>query len=214
MRVSTPFLAIGLFLFTGTTLLAEEQNQQWQANQAGYEEASIFDPLLGYSEQIDDFRYRERSRFNLWIPPVGYEASSGSVNGAEYQRECGQVETSDFEVYPSNCLSSVMVKGKGAYRATVNIFDNTGKFLHSHVQEFGKCGELDNPSRRDEQGRVISWLIWNQRENQNYQLVGSGAYLWKVLFQYENGEVYTGHFTQGIARTSQNFGDSQVCQAN
>jgi len=168
----------------------------------------LFQPLAG------DYRYNLETTAFLWIPPVGYIESTGEVNQFSYQRQCGTQDLSHFTVYPSHCLSSIMVTSYQKFTATVNIYDNTGKWIHGHKQSFGDCGELRNSTRINDRGAAMSWLVWNQSEDTQGSRVGSGVYIWKVFFEYEDGTKRFGIFKQGIARDSFGQLGPQVCVAN
>ncbi len=135
----------------------------------------------------------------IWIPPIGFDPTSGEINSWDYDN-CSQTDLSEFQYYPVDCLSSVVVHAEGGYTANVNIFDNTGRWVHSHVQKFGQCGELENNARNRDGDGLLSWLVWNQKDDKTGSRVGSGVYIWKVLFEYENGRKTFAIFKQGIAR--------------
>ncbi|MBF0431832.1 MAG: chitobiase/beta-hexosaminidase C-terminal domain-containing protein [Fibrobacteria bacterium] len=134
-----------------------------------------------------------------WIRPHGLR-SDGTIDSKNQQCHSNDMETSEPSIYPRNCLSSVQVFSKEKYVAQIVIFDNLGKFVHSSVQRFGDCGELDNPLRRTPQGKV-SWLVWNMK-NSDGELVGTGVYIWKVKFVTPNG-VRSGIYRQGIVRADE-----------
>ena len=79
------------------------------------------------------------------------------------------------------------------------IYDHLGKFVHSSIQRFGKCGELDNILRNRSEG-WLSFLIWNQRDLDG-KYVGNGVYIWKVTFKSPGKPAETKIYRQGIARS-------------
>jgi len=147
-----------------------------------------------YKAITDQLNYTEIER--EWIPPIGLQPD-GSINTIQ-QELCINPDKS-MTPYPLNCLSTVVVVAQEAYRATINIYDHLGKFIHSSTQQFGYCeSEKENSERYTPIGS-ISWLVWNQRNLDN-RLVGSGVFIWKVQFSYENGNSQLMMYKQGIAR--------------
>ncbi|MBF0432053.1 MAG: fibro-slime domain-containing protein [Fibrobacteria bacterium] len=132
-----------------------------------------------------------------WIKPQGLQRD-GSIlpPGAECLGSLS--ETAGQSEFPDNCISTVQVFSTDGYLAEITIFDHLGKFVHQSVQSFGKCGELDNQSRRTARG-LQSWLVWNQKDLAG-NFVGSGVYLWKVKFNTSAG-THTAIYRQGIVRS-------------
>ncbi len=130
-----------------------------------------------------------------WIPPVTLD-ETGNVNNICTDSSLSAQEP--VRALQNNCLSLVAVHSAERYTATVNIFDHLGKFIHASQQNFGYCGELAADNRQDPAG-YKSFLVWNQKDD-NGQFVGSGVYIWKVLYRFENGKTYEKEYRQGIAR--------------
>ncbi|MBF0430416.1 MAG: fibro-slime domain-containing protein [Fibrobacteria bacterium] len=134
--------------------------------------------------------------FQPWVKPYGLQAD-GSVLPPDATCNEQNVEPNVPTTYPENCLSTVQVFSKEKYVAEITIFDHLGKFIHSSIQTFGECGELQNHDRRDPRG-LKSWLVWNQKDLQG-QIVGSGVYIWKVKFSTSAGQ-HIGVYRQGVVR--------------
>ncbi|MBF0431696.1 MAG: hypothetical protein HQK83_10480 [Fibrobacteria bacterium] len=135
--------------------------------------------------------------FQPWVKPAMLQAD-GTVLPPDGSCNEQGTETTNQTRYPENCLSTVEVFSKEKYTAEITIFDHLGKFIHSSVQYFGYCGELQNKERRDPKG-LRSWLIWNQKDLEG-KIVGSGVYLWKVQFNTTAGK-HTGLYRQGVVRS-------------
>jgi hypothetical protein len=120
------------------------------------------------------------------------------------QADCGPLSIDDKTKVgiPPGCLSILLVLTKEPYTATINIYDNLGKHVHSSIQKFGYCGELKNQGRVTETGMYQSYLIWNQREPDG-ELVGSAVYIWKVEMKYRSGRFEKFFKKQGIARSEE-----------
>ncbi len=134
-----------------------------------------------------------------WIPPYGI-TKYGTVDPNQNQ-QCLDLDNIGQNVreFDPNCLSMVLVYSQGAYSADVNIYDNLGKVVHHSVQNFGYCGETENTNRIVPAG-LISYLVWNQKDlTQKY--VGSGVYVWKVSYKFEDGAKQTTYYKQGVARS-------------
>ncbi|MBF0431018.1 MAG: chitobiase/beta-hexosaminidase C-terminal domain-containing protein, partial [Fibrobacteria bacterium] len=141
----------------------------------------------------------QKQVFFEWFRPKGLQ-SDGTIN-TKIQM-CQEGKTQDEESlsrYPSNCLSAIQIFSRDKYIAEINVFDHLGKFIHSSVQRFGYCGELENTKRKTSQGHV-NWLVWNQKDVQG-EYVGTGVYIWKVIFRSpeDSREI---EYRQGIIRST------------
>ncbi len=135
-----------------------------------------------------------------WFPPMKMNedgtvdvAAQGQCNGGWFNEG-----SKAAKAIPENCLSILVAITRGGYTASINIFDNLGKFIHSSTQKFGSCGELSNVHRAAT-GGYVSMLIWNQKEEDG-SFVGSGVYIWQVTFNFDDGTSKTKYYRQGIAR--------------
>jgi hypothetical protein len=136
-----------------------------------------------------------------WVAPM-YMDAQGNVRD-ELSGSCpasipAALSSQEKVDMPKDCLSAMVVYSEGPYKARINIYDNLGKVVHSSTQSFGKCGELENKARAVG-GRFESFLVWNQKE-QSGNYVGSGVYIWKVIFETANGQQARLE-RQGIVRT-------------
>ncbi len=146
-------------------------------------------------EQIGMFEGKE---INTWIPPL-FMTEDGKID-EEAQNTCNALNTPNPapRVFSQNCLSAISVISKDSYTARINIFDHLGKYIHSSVQKFGFCGELDD-ANRIQPGGVLNFLIWNQKDVKG-DYVGSGVYIWQVVFELSNGKKQIATYKQGISR--------------
>ncbi len=103
-----------------------------------------------------------------WIPPV----ESGQDNGAGY-------------VPMPDGISAVEVFATERFTARVHIFDQLGNPVKAWTEKFGYNGEFSNANRRSQNG-ARAYLQWDQRDSKG-QLVGTGVYVWKVIFTLDDG---------------------------
>lgn len=111
-----------------------------------------------------------------WIPPGGFE----------------------WEELPDT-LSAISVNAMAPYTADVYIFDGISVFVNHMEQKFGYDGEMDNPLRDNEDGSNLGFLYWDQRSNKGRK-VGTGIYIWKIIFTFEDGYKETVIIKTGIKR--------------
>jgi len=136
-----------------------------------------------------------------WIPPVGFDPVTGEIDPNK-QINCDPNDRPTKVYYPVNCLSSVIVFTEGPYTAKVSIFDHLGKWVHSSTQIFGEYCKEHEHAIRDLPGGLVSYLVWNQKDHSK-NFVGSGVYVWNVLFTYAGGRSKKSVFRQGLARDIQ-----------
>ena len=112
-----------------------------------------------------------------WIPPEG--------NG--------------WESLPDS-LSAISVKASMPYKAEVYIFDGIGTYVTDFRQKFGYDGEMDQ-SVRGKPGELFrqGYLHWNKRSEKGRH-AGTGVYIWKILFTFEDGHKETRIVKTGIYR--------------
>jgi hypothetical protein len=166
-------------------------------NMQGYPPVSGLDPhSTGYVLATQDERTAGGGSWSqqsggewevFWIPPSGFEA--GKPYRSDIPSKVNEDPSNDREnriptTIPRD-ISIVRVVTSGRYIANVNIFDHLGIHVASFKQAFGYNGELRNPYRITDKG-VLSFLVWNQKDKQG-QVAGQGVYIWKVLFELENG---------------------------
>jgi hypothetical protein len=95
-------------------------------------------------------------------------------------------------------ISVLQAMASERYTAHISIFDHMGGFVKSWDQKFGFSGELENPHRRTPAG-VRSYLVWDERDSRG-QKVGSGVYVWKVIFDFDGGRRETHVTRTGLVR--------------
>jgi len=112
-----------------------------------------------------------------WIPPDGDE----------------------WEYLPDS-LSAISVKATMPYTAEVYIFDRIASYVTHFKQEFGYDGEMEQ-SIRGNSGDLFrqGYLHWNNRSEKGRK-VGTGVYIWKIFFKFEDGHKETRIVKTGIYR--------------
>ena len=107
--------------------------------------------------------------------------------------------SSDWESLPDS-LSAISVKATKPYTAEVYIFDGIGTYVSDFRLKFGYDGEMDQ-SVRGKPGELfrLSFLHWNQRSEKGRR-AGSGIYIWKILFTFDDGHKETRIVKTGIYR--------------
>lgn len=114
-----------------------------------------------------------------WIPPKGDE----------------------WEKLPDT-VSAISVKTLSPYTAEVYIFDGIATYVTNFTQKFGYDGEMEESIRSKSDDRTKqSFLHWNQRSDKGRR-VGTGIYIWKIRFKFEDGHkemrtIKTGVFRKG-----------------
>ena len=106
---------------------------------------------------------------------------------------------SDWESLPDS-LSAISVKATKPYTAEVYIFDGIGTYVSDFRLKFGYDGEMDQ-SVRGKPGELfrLSFLHWNQRSEKGRR-AGTGIYIWKILFTFDDGHKETRIVKTGIYR--------------
>ena len=112
-----------------------------------------------------------------WIPPGGDE----------------------WESLPDS-LSAISVKATMPYTAEVYIFDGISTYVTHFKQKFGYDGEMDQ-SIRGKPGELFrqGYLHWNKRSEKGRH-AGTGVYIWKIFFKFEDGHKETRIVKTGIYR--------------
>ena len=112
-----------------------------------------------------------------WIPPNG----------------------STWEDLPDS-LSAISVKTLLPYTAEIYTFDAISVYATHFEQKFGFDGEMNDTERDDPKDHSkLGFLYWNQRAKDGRK-VGSGVYIWKILFTFEDGHKETIIVKTGIKR--------------
>jgi len=131
-----------------------------------------------------------------WLPPRGLDAA-GNID-----RSLSSCETPTAGATPQltpalNCMSKVTVFSQTGYNAEISIIDHLGKVVHSSRQSLCEQDLLD-AGRLTPEG-YVSWLVWNQKNTEG-SFVGSGVYIWKVIFRFDTGDEQISFYKQGIIR--------------
>lgn len=101
----------------------------------------------------------------------------------------------EWETLPDT-ISSIRVESVAPYIANIIIYDELAHVVATMVQKFGFDGEMDDPIRANNENRAkLGFLTWNQRSDDNRK-VGTGAYIWRIDFKFEDG-----HFEYRLLRT-------------
>ena len=120
---------------------------------------------------------------------------SGIGNKAEWIPPKGK----KFEKVPDT-LSTIEIQSIAAYKADIYIYDNQGQFVNRRKEEFGYNGELKDPLRGSTEKREkLSYLYWDQHAD-NGRLVGTGVYIWKIRFKFNDGHTEDRILKTGIKR--------------
>ena len=112
-----------------------------------------------------------------WIPPGGDE----------------------WELLPDS-LSAISVEATMPYNVEVYIFDGISTYVTHFKQKFGYDGEMDQ-SIRGKPGELFrqGYLHWNKRSEKGRH-VGTGVYIWKLFFKFEDGHKETRIIKTGVYR--------------
>lgn len=151
-----------------------------------------------------------------------------AVSGIGKSAEWLPPRKSTWEKLPDT-LSAIYVSSVAAYTAQVHIYDAISTFVASFTQSFGEEVETDNgnkkkskkndddnkkddndkeevltelndPARQIPNSRAkMSFLHWNQESDEGRK-VGTGVYIWKIKFIFDDGHVETRTLKTGVKR--------------
>ena len=112
-----------------------------------------------------------------WIPPDGDE----------------------WESLPDS-LAAISVKATMPYTAEVYIFDGIASYVTHFKQKFGYDGEMEQ-TIRGKPGDLFrqGYLHWNKRSEKGRK-AGTGVYIWKIFFKFEDGHKETRIIKTGVYR--------------
>ena len=112
-----------------------------------------------------------------WIPPKG----------------------TSWEELPDT-LSAIRVRSISPYTAEVYIFDGIGTYVTHFKQKFGYDGEMSESVRQNSNDQAkLGFLYWDKRSEKG-RMVGTGIYIWKILFTFEDGHKETRTIKTGVYR--------------
>ena len=107
--------------------------------------------------------------------------------------------SSDWETLPDT-ISAISVKTMSPYTAEIYIFDGIATYVTHFKQKFGNNGEMDDPARGNSSDPTkLGFLYWDQR-SENGRRAGTGIYIWKIIFKFEDGHKETRTIKTGIYR--------------
>lgn len=127
------------------------------------------------------------------------------ISGIGKNQEWIPPEGSDWEALPDS-ISAISVKAKSPYTAEVYIFDGIATYVTHFEQKFGYDGEMEDPKRGNaNEAAKLGFLHWNQRSEKGRK-VGTGIYIWKIFFKFEDGHKETRTVKTGVYRKNQKKG--------
>lgn len=96
--------------------------------------------------------------------------------------------------------ASIRVETRMAYDAAVSVFDNMGHVVSQFKHSFGKHGEKEDDAYvSDENATFVSFIRWDTKTLEK-RLVGTGVYIWKINFKFEDGHTEWRTIKSGIRR--------------
>lgn len=125
------------------------------------------------------------------------------IGGVVIEGEDSQIYLYSIKPYPAislDTLSAIRTETQMAYRASVSVFDNIGNVMAQFRTEFGKNGELeDDDLANPENSTHFGYIEWDQRTKRG-RLAGTGVYIWKIKFLFDDGHKETRTVRTGIRR--------------
>ena len=110
-------------------------------------------------------------------------------------------KSSIWEPLPDT-VSAISVKTWAPYTAEVYIFDAIANYVTHFEQKFGYDGEMDDPKRNVSKDQSkLGYLYWDQRTKDGRK-VGTGVYIWKILFTFDDGYKETVFVKAGLKRNT------------
>ena len=125
------------------------------------------------------------------------------IGGVVIEGEDSQIYLYSIRPYPAislDTVSAIRTETQMAYRASVSVFDNIGNVIAQFRTDFGKNGELDDDGLANpENSTHYGYIEWNQRTKKGRQ-AGTGVYIWKIKFLFDDGHKETRTVRTGIRR--------------
>lgn len=125
------------------------------------------------------------------------------IGGVVIEGEDSQIYLYSIRPYPAislDTVSAIRTETQMAYRASVSVFDNIGNVIAQFRTDFGKNGELDDDGLANpENSTHFGYIEWNQRTKKGRQ-AGTGVYIWKIKFLFDDGHKETRTVRTGIRR--------------
>ena len=111
-------------------------------------------------------------------------------------------KSSAWEILPDT-LSAISIKAMMPYTAEVYIFDGIATYVTNFKQDFGYNGEMDDPNRSNPgDPSKLGFLYWNEKSDKGRK-VGTGIYIWKIFFKFEDGHKEARTIKTGVYRKNQ-----------
>ena len=97
-------------------------------------------------------------------------------------------------------LTTIQVASVMPFTAYVTIYDGLSNVVATFEQKFGENGEMTQESRRNSDNYAkTGFLVWNKRSDDG-RLVGSGVYIWRIKFKFEDGHSEKRIVKMGVKR--------------
>ena len=187
------------------TPIIRDNGQQWTIFLDGYflkEGACLFtDPEASYEDQAGN----PLGRGGVKVEGEDGKIYLGEVRPLQAISGIGETpqwippEGAGWELLPDS-ISAISVKSSMPYTAEVYIFSAIATYVTHFKQKFGYDGEMDQ-SIRGNSGDLFKqgYLHWNNRSEKGRK-VGTGIYIWKIFFKFEDGHKETRIVKTGIYR--------------
>lgn len=125
-----------------------------------------------------------------------------SISGFTDKAEWIPPDGDEWEELPDS-ISAIRVESTLPYTANIYIFDGVSTLVTNFKQKFGNKDEMTNPIRGNSLNHSkIGFLTWDQRSD-NGRKVGTGVYIWKIIFKFDNGYKETRTLKTGILRRNE-----------
>ena len=188
----------------GTPIIGEN-GQQWTVFLDGYflkEGACLFTaPEASYEDQAGNPLGRggvkvEGEDGKIYLSEV---RPLQAISGIGETPQWIPPEGAGWELLPDS-ISAISVKSSMPYTAEVYIFSAIATYVTHFKQKFGYDGEMEQ-SIRGNSGDLFKqgYLHWNNRSEKGRK-VGTGIYIWKIFFKFEDGHKESRIVKTGIYR--------------
>ena len=126
-------------------------------------------------------------------------AAAPAVAGIRNKVKWISPKTHEWESIPDT-ISCLRTATREPYKVEISIFDAVGQIVSDMSEKFGYNGEFDDKIyANDENSTKTNFLCWDQRSRDNRK-VGTGVYIWKTIFNFEDGHKETRIIKSGIKR--------------
>ncbi len=187
------------------TPIIRDNGQQWTIFLDGYflkEGACLFtDPEASYEDQAGNPLGRggvkvEGEDGKIYLSEV---RPLQAISGIGETPQWIPPEGAGWELLPDS-ISAISVKSSMPYTAEVYIFSAIATYVTHFKQKFGYDGEMEQTIRGNS-GDLFKqgYLHWNNRSEKGRK-VGTGIYIWKIFFKFEDGHKETRIVKTGVYR--------------